>query len=81
MATSTVEIELPLVLEVVVTDDTLTVELDDGRTLSVPLAWYPRLVHGSAEAAELAAELLNRSVGLLDHGSDHMQHAMHVEGC
>jgi len=40
---------LPLVLAVVATDDTLTVELDDGRTLSVPLAWYPRLVHGSAE--------------------------------
>lgn len=31
---------------VVVTDDTLTVELSDGRTVSVPLAWYPRLLHG-----------------------------------
>jgi hypothetical protein len=34
---------------VTVTDDTLTVELTDGRTISVPLAWYPRLLHGSAE--------------------------------
>ena len=25
------------------------VELDDGRTLGVPLAWFPRLLHGSAE--------------------------------
>jgi hypothetical protein len=26
-----------------ITDDTLTVSLMDGRTISVPLAWYPRL--------------------------------------
>ena len=32
---------------VTVTDDTLTVDLYDGRTLSVPLAWFPRLWHGS----------------------------------
>lgn len=31
-----------------VTDDALVVELADGRTISVPLAWYPRLLHGSA---------------------------------
>jgi hypothetical protein len=30
-----------------VTKDTLTVQLADGRTLSVPLAWYPRLLHGN----------------------------------
>jgi len=34
--------------QVVVTDDTRTVELADGRSLSVPLGWYPRLLHGSA---------------------------------
>lgn len=34
--------------KVTVSDDTLTVDLTDGRTLSVPLAWYPRLVHGSS---------------------------------
>jgi hypothetical protein len=27
----------------------LTVHLSDGRTISVPLAWYPRLVHGNSE--------------------------------
>jgi hypothetical protein len=36
-------------LDVSVTDDTLTVDLADGRTLSVPLAWYPRLLHGTPE--------------------------------
>jgi hypothetical protein len=28
------------------------VELSDGRTLGVPLAWFPRLLHGTAEERE-----------------------------
>jgi hypothetical protein len=32
-----------------VTDDSLIVDLSDGRTLSVPLTWYPRLVHRTPE--------------------------------
>jgi hypothetical protein len=32
-----------------VTDDTLTVELTDGRSVSVPLTWYPRLLRGTPE--------------------------------
>ena len=36
-----------LAQNVVVSDDSLMIELDDGRTISVPLAWYPRLFHGS----------------------------------
>ena len=43
------EIRLPSAQNVVVTESTLTVDLDDGRTISVPLAWYPRLVHGTTE--------------------------------
>jgi|ERR1044072_5745682 hypothetical protein len=34
---------------VVIKGDNLTVELNDGRTISAPLAWYPRLLHGTAE--------------------------------
>ena len=30
-----------------VTEDTLIVDLADGRSVSAPLAWYPRLLHGS----------------------------------
>ena len=30
-------------------DEALTVQLSDGRVLSVPLAWFPRLVHGTPE--------------------------------
>lgn len=33
--------------DVQVTDDCLSVDLNDGRTISVPLAWYPRLLHGT----------------------------------
>jgi len=31
-----------------VTDETIAVELEDGRTITVPTAWYPRLVHATA---------------------------------
>lgn len=46
--------ELPTVKasEVSITDDTLAVDLSDGRTLLVPLIWYPRLRHGTPEERE-----------------------------
>ena len=34
-------------VSVTVSDDTLSVDLQDGRTLAVPLSWYPRLLHGT----------------------------------
>jgi hypothetical protein len=34
-------------VEAMVDEDTLTVELSDGRTLSVPLVWFPRLLYGT----------------------------------
>ncbi len=40
----------PLARRVEVTDDELRVELADGRRLSVPLVWFPRLVSASPEA-------------------------------
>ena len=47
MITSTIEVQIPAAEDVSVTDDTLRVTLSDGRALSVPLAWYPRLVHAT----------------------------------
>jgi len=47
MTSSLNEITVPAATNVAVTDDTLTVDLSDGRSISVPLAWYPRLVHAS----------------------------------
>jgi hypothetical protein len=35
------------VKDVDITDDALSVALMDGRTISVPLAWYPRLLNAS----------------------------------
>lgn len=49
MTISTAESRSARASSVTVTDDTLMVELCDGRAISVPLAWYPRLLHGTAE--------------------------------
>jgi hypothetical protein len=49
MTTSATETTTPLATGVAVTDDTLTVDLSDGRTVSVPLAWYPRLLHATSQ--------------------------------
>ncbi|MEW6326344.1 MAG: DUF2442 domain-containing protein [Thermodesulfobacteriota bacterium] len=45
MAISAIAIEVPDAVDVKVTEDTLCVDLTDGRTISVPLGWYPRLEH------------------------------------
>jgi Protein of unknown function (DUF2442) len=49
MGSSTVETREALATRVEVSDDTLAVELADGRTIAAPLAWFPRLAHGTAE--------------------------------
>jgi hypothetical protein len=41
-----VEIQTDNAQDVRVTEDALIVELEDGRTISVPITWYPRLLHG-----------------------------------
>lgn len=35
--------------QVTLSDETLTVELEDGRTVSAPIAWFPRLWYGTPE--------------------------------
>ena|SRR5205809_29733 len=47
MSTSNPAIEAATAKHVRVTRDSLIVELHDGRTVSVPVAWYPRLANGS----------------------------------
>jgi hypothetical protein len=61
MTTSDLDTD-PCVIHVEVTDERLSVRLMDGRTISVPLEWYPRLVHGSAE------ERLRYELGAGGHG-------------
>jgi len=49
MSSLRTEIQAVAIQSVRVTDDALTVELSDGRIVSVPLAWYPRLLHGTPQ--------------------------------
>jgi hypothetical protein len=46
-----------------VSDDTLTVTLADGRTITVPLVWFPRLLHAEP-AARVKWELLGDGEGV-----------------
>ena len=39
----------PRAVDVGVDDDNLTVGLADGRRVTVPLAWFPRLLHASPD--------------------------------
>ena len=48
MTTLTLEAE-PLAIAVTVSEDVFRVTLDDGREISVPLAWFPRLLHATPE--------------------------------
>ena len=49
MTTLAIDIQLAKAQDVIVTEDTLSVDLIDGRTVSVPLGWYPRLLYATAE--------------------------------
>lgn len=40
---------IPRILSVSINDDRLTLELEDGRIISVPILWYPRLAYGTNE--------------------------------
>ena len=48
MSTLVVETE-PRAMQVEVTEDELTVHLVDGRRVSAPLVWYPRLLRATAD--------------------------------
>jgi hypothetical protein len=51
------------VRSVTVTSDTLSVELSDGRGVSVPLGWFPRLLHATPAERE-RWELIGRGSGI-----------------
>ena len=63
MTASATEGRVALATGVTVSEEALAVELDDGRAVSVPLAWYPRLLHGTpAERAHW--RLIGRGEGI-----------------
>jgi hypothetical protein len=47
MTTSTIDSPAARAIAVRLTEDALVVDLADGRTVSAPLAWYPRLLRAS----------------------------------
>lgn len=49
MNSSALEVQEARAQGVTITDDALAVDLVDGRTITVPLVWYPRLWHGTTE--------------------------------
>jgi hypothetical protein len=49
MNTLAVEIRIPEAINVSLTDDTLSIDLSDGRSISVPIAWFPRLYHSTEQ--------------------------------
>ena len=61
MTTSIVELEVPGATAVTATEDTLTADLTDGRTISVPLAWYPQAAPRHTGGARQLGVLRGRS--------------------
>ena len=49
MSASVRDVRIAGVLDVVVLEETLRAELSDGRTLSVPTGWYPRLAYATQD--------------------------------
>ena len=52
-----------MVMDVEVLDTELIVHLSDGRTVSTPLAWFPRLLHGTPEQRK-NWQLIGKGVGI-----------------
>ncbi|MEI7867998.1 MAG: DUF2442 domain-containing protein [Candidatus Methylumidiphilus sp.] len=63
MRTSAIELEIPNAVNITVTDDTLSVDLSDGRTISVPILWYPRLAHATP-AERNKWRLIGKGIGV-----------------
>ena len=63
MSTSGTELREPVAQRVTANDEALIVDLADGRTITVPLSWFPRLIHGTpAERANW--RLIGSGVGI-----------------
>jgi hypothetical protein len=69
MLSAAVTLTLPRVINVTVTEDTLTVDLEDGRTISVPIGWYPRLAYGT-QAERLNCQISGAGYGIHWPGLD-----------
>ncbi len=48
MSSAVTRTALVRIVGVNVTEDTFSVDLEDGRSIAMPIGWYPRLAHGTA---------------------------------
>ena len=76
MSISAIEMKVPFAEDVIVSDDTLRVDLSDGRSISAPLAWYPRLLRATP-AERKRWRLIGRGLGI--HWTD-LDEDISVEG-
>jgi hypothetical protein len=76
MNTVVIDLQAITIQGVEVTEDALSVDLMDGRTISVPLAWYPRLLYGTP-AERQNWRFIGRGVGV--HWPD-LDEDLSVEG-
>jgi hypothetical protein len=58
-----IDVQNLVIQDVTVSEDTLTVDLSDGRSVSVPVGWYLRLWHGN-ESERNHWQLIGRGVGI-----------------
>src|SRR5271154_5486532 len=63
MSTSTNGGQAALATSVSVRDDSLSVDLSDGRSIAVPIVWFPRLAHGS-QAERAKWRLIGKGSGI-----------------
>ena len=63
MITLATEVEISNAISVSISEDSLSVELDDGRTVTIPISWYPRLFHAS-EKERLNFRLIGNGAGI-----------------
>jgi hypothetical protein len=63
MNTSTETIHSLIAVQVQITENTLSVSLSDGRVVSVPISWYPRLSHALPQHLKVW-ELIGRGYGI-----------------
>lgn len=61
MSSLKTEIEVANAIAVKITEEAICVDLEDGRSVSIPLSWYPRLSHGTKEE--------RNNYRLIGHGS------------
>ncbi|HUF37587.1 MAG TPA: DUF2442 domain-containing protein [Anaerolineales bacterium] len=63
MSTLAFDIRISAITAVEITEDSLRVDLEDGRTISIPIAWYPRLDHAT-EGERKNFRMIGKGMGI-----------------